>query len=100
MKASDLIDVDAGTLSRESFSSEEIFQRERERVFLPAWSFVGHTSQLAKAGDFFLSRCGTEPVIVARDESGAINVLLNSCRHRGMPACRYDSGNARDFICS
>jgi phenylpropionate dioxygenase-like ring-hydroxylating dioxygenase large terminal subunit len=26
--------------------------------------------------------------------------LLNSCRHRGMPACRYDSGNATGFICS
>lgn len=100
MRASDFIDVDAGTLSREIFSSEEIFQRERECVFAPAWSFVGHTSQLPQNGDFFLSRCGVEPVIVSRDEKGAINVLSNSCRHRGMPACRYDSGNATGFICS
>jgi len=27
-------------------------------------------------------------------------VLLNSCRHRGMPACRYDAGNAASFVCS
>ncbi|HKT18951.1 MAG TPA: SRPBCC family protein [Stellaceae bacterium] len=100
MRLSDLIDLEAGTLSRESFSSEEVFQRERERVLARSWNFVGHTSQLPRNGDFFLSRCGTEAVIVARDERGAISVLLNSCRHRGMPACRYDSGNASGFICS
>ena len=100
MKVSDLIDVDAGTLSREIFSSEEIFQKELDRVFAPAWSFVGHTSQLARSGDFFLSRVGLEQVIVTRDPQGAIHVLLNSCRHRGMPACRYDTGNAEGFTCS
>src|ERR1700733_6162467 len=100
MHATDFIDLDAGTLSREIFSSEEIFQRELTRVFAPSWSFVGHTSQLARNGDFFLSRCGTEPVIVSRDEKGAIHVMLNSCRHRGMPPCRYDTGNATGFICS
>jgi phenylpropionate dioxygenase-like ring-hydroxylating dioxygenase large terminal subunit len=100
MKFADLIDLDGGTLHRDSFASEEIFRRERERVFARAWNFVGHTSQLTRAGDFFLSRCGTEPVIVARDEKDAIHVLLNSCRHRGMPACRYDAGNATGFICS
>jgi phenylpropionate dioxygenase-like ring-hydroxylating dioxygenase large terminal subunit len=100
MHASDFIDLDAGTLNREIFSSEDIFRREVERVLTPAWSFVGHTSQLARNGDFFISRCGTEPVIVARDAHGEIRVLLNSCRHRGMPVCRYDKGNAADFICS
>lgn len=100
MKATDLIDLEAGTINREIFSSEEIFKREVERVFMPAWNFVGHTSQLPRNGDFFLSRCGLEPVIVSRDNAGTINVLLNSCRHRGMPVCRYDGGNASSFICS
>jgi phenylpropionate dioxygenase-like ring-hydroxylating dioxygenase large terminal subunit len=100
MRTSDLIDMEGGTLSREAFSSEEIFRSELERVFGPAWSFVGHTSQLERDGDFFLSRVGTEQVIVTRDRSGAIRVLLNSCRHRGMPVCRYDAGNAEGFICS
>ena len=102
MNASDLIDLDAGTLSREIFSSEDIYRRELERVLAPAWSFVGHTSQIKSNGDFFISRCGTEPVVVARGEDGEIRVLLNSCRHRGMPVCRYDKGNATGtgFTCS
>jgi nitrite reductase/ring-hydroxylating ferredoxin subunit len=100
MRVSDLIDLEAGTLSREIFSSEEIFRRELERVLAPAWSFVGHTSQLARNGDFFMSRCGPEPVIVTRDQNAAIHVLLNSCRHRGMPVCRYDAGNSAGFTCT
>jgi nitrite reductase/ring-hydroxylating ferredoxin subunit len=100
MNFPDLIDAEAGTLSREAFSSEAIYRRELERVFAPAWNFVGHTSQLARAGDFFLSRCGTESVIVTRVDGDAIQVLFNSCRHRGMPVCRYDTGNASGFVCS
>jgi phenylpropionate dioxygenase-like ring-hydroxylating dioxygenase large terminal subunit len=100
MKASDLIDLEAGTLNREIFSSEEIFQRELERVLAPAWSYVGHTSQIPDKGDFFLSRCGTEAVIVARGRDGTVRVMLNSCRHRGMPVCRYDAGNTSSFVCS
>ncbi len=100
MQKSDFIDLDAGTLSREIFSSEGLFQRELERVLTPAWTFVGHVSQLAENGDYFVSRCGIEPVIVSRDQNGAIHVLLNSCRHRGMPVCRYDKGNTQRFTCS
>ncbi len=89
-----------GTVSREIFSSETIFAQELERVFAPSWAFVGHTSQFAADGDYALSRVGQESVIVVRERGGAINVLLNSCRHRGMPVCRYDSGNASAFTCS
>jgi phenylpropionate dioxygenase-like ring-hydroxylating dioxygenase large terminal subunit len=96
----DLVDAAAGTLRREIFSSEAIFGHELERVFAPSWSFVGHTSQLRNPGDFFLSRFGPESVIVSRDQRGEIHVLLNSCRHRGMPTCRYDTGNAASFTCS
>jgi phenylpropionate dioxygenase-like ring-hydroxylating dioxygenase large terminal subunit len=92
--------MDQGVVSRDIFSSETIFRTELERVFAPAWSFVGHTSQLAKAGDYFLSRIGQESVIVTRDDAANIHVLLNSCRHRGMAVCRYDSGNAASFTCS
>ncbi len=100
MQTSDLIDIEAGTLSREAFASEELFQRELERVIAPSWSFVGHTSQLPNNGDFFMSRCGAEPVIVSRDQDGKIHVLLNSCRHRGMPVCRYDNGTTQRFLCT
>ena len=101
LAGSDLVDPVGGTLSREIFSSEELFARELERVFAPAWSFVGHTSQLPRRTATTSSRASAPSRSSSRaTQHGAIHVLLNSCRHRGMPVCRYDAGNAASFICS
>lgn len=62
-------------------------------------AFVGHASQVATPGQFFSSRMGSDPVLVTRDAQGGINVLLNSCRHRGMAVCRYDEGRTLQFTC-
>lgn len=94
-----LIDFDAGIIRREVFASEAVFNRERSRVFGRSWLFVGHESQIPNNGDFFLSMCGHESVIVTRDHTGEVNVLLNNCRHRGMRVCRYDHGNTTRFTC-
>lgn len=94
-----LVDMVTGTVNREIFSDESIFRAELDSIFAPAWAFVGHTSQVQKRGDFFLSILGQESIIVSRDQDDRICVMLNSCRHRGMAACRYDSGNAASFTC-
>jgi phenylpropionate dioxygenase-like ring-hydroxylating dioxygenase large terminal subunit len=97
--ARDLIDLDRGVISRELFVSESIYRRELETLFARAWLFVGHESQIPNPGDFFTSRMGEESVILVRDKAGEIHVFLNSCRHRGMKVCRYDSGNTSLFTC-
>jgi phenylpropionate dioxygenase-like ring-hydroxylating dioxygenase large terminal subunit len=88
-----------GVLGREIFVDESIYRTELGRIFARAWLFVGHESQLPNLGDFFLSRTGEDSVIVSRDLNGKVNVLLNSCRHRGMRVCRYEQGNTSNFTC-
>lgn len=97
--ARDLVDVAKGTLDRRIFADESIYQSELEHIFARAWLFVAHESQIPNPGDFFLSRMGEESVIVTRDMQGKVNVLLNTCRHRGMQVCRYDIGNTSHFVC-
>ncbi|MGX1101341.1 aromatic ring-hydroxylating oxygenase subunit alpha [Amorphus sp. MBR-141] len=97
--ARSLIDLDRGVISRELFVSESLYKRELETLFARAWLFVGHESQIPNPGDFFTSRMGEESVILVRDKAGEIHVFLNSCRHRGMKVCRYDSGNTSLFTC-
>lgn len=94
-----LVDAAAGRIDRSIFSDQDIFDQEMEQVFEASWLFVGHESQLPNNGDYFTSQVGREPVIVARDSSGEIKVMLNVCTHRGMPVCRYDKGNAKAFAC-
>ncbi len=92
-------DASPGLVDRSIFSDPEIFKEEAERVFQRSWLFVGHESQIPNNGDYFTSQAGREPVVVTRDSGGAVQVMLNSCTHRGMPVCRYDKGNAKAFTC-
>ena len=97
--ASDLVDLSDGHISREIFVNDEIYAREQEQIFARVWLFVGHESQVAKPGDYFVSCMGEESVILCRDRAGQLHVFLNSCRHRGMKVCRYDEGNTPVFTC-
>ena len=94
-----MIDLVTGTVDREIFISPDIHRQELEKLFTRSWLFVGHESQVAKPGDFFVSRMGDESVIMCRDDRGGIHVFLNSCRHRGMKVCRYEQGNTSLFVC-
>src|ERR1041385_7937576 len=94
-----LVDVDNGMISREVYTSDEIYRQEQEQIFMRAWLFVGHESMVPNPGDFAASRMGAEEVILVRDRKNQIHVFLNTCRHRGMKVCRYDEGNTPVFTC-
>jgi len=94
-----MVDVEHGRISREIFTSEELYQQQLERIFARAWLFVGHVSQVPNPNDYFISRMGEESVILTRDRQGEIHVLLNTCMHRGMKVVRYDEGNTPVFSC-
>lgn len=81
------------------YSDPAVFGMELERIWYRTWLLVGHESEIAKPGDFKTTYLGKKPVILCRDEKGQIQVLLNSCRHRGTMVCREKSGNTRVFQC-
>ena len=62
-----MVNLRQGTISREIFSSREIYEEELEKVFTRAWLFVGHESQIPNPGDFFTSRMGGESVSLQED---------------------------------
>jgi Rieske 2Fe-2S family protein len=80
------------TLPREHFTSEEIFQREHERIFGRHWLLAGHLSQLPAAGSYFTWEVGRESVLVLRDGEGAVRAFHNHCRHRGTRLCAEQQG--------
>jgi len=96
----DFIDPFGGTVSRELYVNEDIFEQEMEQIFQRCWLLLGHECQIPNPGDFVVTRMGTEEVIMVRGrKDGQIRAFLNSCRHRGMKVCRYDEGNTLVFSC-
>jgi p-cumate 2,3-dioxygenase alpha subunit len=93
-RAESLFQVD-----REVFTSQEIFERERELIFADAWLYVGHESELPKKNDFRTRDVGGRSVIFNRDRHGDVRVLLNTCLHRGASVCRHSKGNQKIFTC-
>jgi phenylpropionate dioxygenase-like ring-hydroxylating dioxygenase large terminal subunit len=95
-----LFDPNTGRLDRRVHSDPALYQLELERIFARAWNFMCHDSQIPNAGDYFINYIGEDQVICVRDEDGKVNVLLNTCRHRGNALCRAEQGNAKSFVCS
>src|SRR5207237_389899 len=87
------------TLAGRVHTDPELFDLELKRIFDRARAYVAHTSEIPAQGDFVARYVGADPVIVTRDRSGAVNVLLNVCSHRGGKPCPVDRGNATRFTC-
>jgi phenylpropionate dioxygenase-like ring-hydroxylating dioxygenase large terminal subunit len=91
--------VEEGRVKRDVYVRPDVFEAEMRSIFGRAWVYVGHTSEIAEAGDYKRAAVGSVPVIVSRDDDENVHVLLNRCRHRGATVCQRDRGNARHFRC-
>jgi nitrite reductase/ring-hydroxylating ferredoxin subunit len=93
-------DPRSGTLDRRVFADQALYDLEMRNIYARAWNFMCHESQIPNAGDYFINYIGEDQVIVVRDKQGEVQVLLNTCRHRGNALCRAEQGNAKSFVCS
>jgi anthranilate 1,2-dioxygenase (deaminating, decarboxylating) large subunit len=81
------------------YTDAQIFEAEITRIFENGWVWVAHDSELPDNGAFKSTVIGRQPVIVTRDQTGAVHVLLNRCRHRAAAVCELETGKAARFMC-
>ena len=86
-------------LPPEYYLSDEIFEREREKVFSRQWMYAGHTSEIAAPGDFITCEIAGESLIVVRDGNEDVHAFFNVCRHRGSCICDDARGHKKAFSC-
>lgn len=94
-----LIDSKNGQVTPSIYTDPEIYELELERIFGRCWLFLAHESQIPKAGDFFNTYMGEDPIVVVRQKDGTVKAFLNQCRHRSMRVSYADSGNTKAFTC-
>ncbi len=89
----------AKTLPQPYFVSAEVFAKEQATIFSAEWVYVGHQSQIAASGDYFVQEVAGESLIVVRDQQGTIRGFYNVCRHRGTRLCEEPRGHAGAIQC-
>jgi phenylpropionate dioxygenase-like ring-hydroxylating dioxygenase large terminal subunit len=80
------------------YNDPQLFDEEMQKIWFTTWVYVGHASEVPENNDFVMKSMGPVPVIMTRDNKGAINLLLNRCTHRGNQVCVKEKGKAR-FTC-
>src|SRR5438309_4376645 len=94
-KTADIPTPGATSMPQSYLVSSDVFAEERDKIVARRWLLVGHQSQIAKPGDFFLATIAGESVIVVRDQKSEIRAFYNVCRHRGTrlkeDACGHSS---------
>ncbi|MGQ4619391.1 Rieske 2Fe-2S domain-containing protein [Nocardia sp. R7R-8] len=95
-----LVDHEQGLIDRRIMSDPDIYKQELVRIFARAWVFMCHDTQIPDVGDYFKTYIGEDQVIVVRAKDRSVQVMLNTCPHRGNSVCRPDSGNTKAFMCA
>jgi glycine betaine catabolism A len=90
MNAESIIGGLEQTLPSSWYYSEEIYAREKERIFCREWLCVAREEELPAPGDFLVLDVVGESIILVRNRQGVLRAFYNVCRHRGARLCRTD----------
>lgn len=91
--------VQRSRVHRNVFVDQDIFEMELRHIFYNTWVYVAYEDEIPNPGDFVTGHIGRQPIIVTRDDAGAIQVLMNRCTHRGATLCRTERGHGKFLKC-
>lgn len=94
-------DLDIGqarALPMDMYTSEELFDLEKERIFRKEWVCVGRSEQVSQAGDYFSVEILGEPIVIVRGRDQILRALSAVCRHRYFSVAD-GAGNTNLFTC-
>lgn len=87
----------AHTLPASYYTSEAVFQYEKEHIFTHAWLCLCHASELAEINAYVTRKIVGENLVAVRGRDGTLRAFYNVCPHRGHELFK-DSGIARNVV--
>ena len=95
----DHIDLDnAWTIPAPYYTSEAIFEEEKEKIFANTWICVAHISELAEKNDYVIREIIGESLIIVRGRDNVLRGFYNVCPHRGHQLMSGEGGKAKNVI--
>jgi phenylpropionate dioxygenase-like ring-hydroxylating dioxygenase large terminal subunit len=92
MNAQSVVEGLEETLPSSWYHAEDIYAREKERIFCREWLCVAREEELPEPGDFLVLDVVGESILLVRNRKGLLRAFYNVCRHRGARLCRTDEG--------
>ncbi|GHE04815.1 (2Fe-2S)-binding protein [Defluviimonas sp. 20V17] len=89
---------EAMAMPKSVYTSAAFAELEQTQIFAREWLCAGRAEALPNPGDYLTMTIAAEPVIVLRDNDGAIRALSNVCRHR-MSTLLEGRGHVRAIVC-
>ncbi|QUR66708.1 aromatic ring-hydroxylating oxygenase subunit alpha [Mycobacterium spongiae] len=87
------------SLPPSAYTSPELWQLERERIFSRSWMLVAHVDQIAETGDYVAVSIAGERIVVVRGDDGELRAISPICRHRLMPLVEMGAGRIDSLTC-
>ncbi len=81
------------------YTDDAVFRADMSMIFGRHWIFVGQEPDVPQPGDVLAFRVGAVPVLVLRDNDGAIRAFHNVCRHRGAQLVPDGCGQVGNLVC-
>jgi phenylpropionate dioxygenase-like ring-hydroxylating dioxygenase large terminal subunit len=72
---------------------------ELDAVWRREWVLVGRLEEVPEPGDWFSIEVAGEPLLIVRDDDGAVNAISAVCRHRAMLVADGRGHCERAFVC-
>jgi len=71
------------TLAGDDYTSQAVYDDERERLFFERWLCIGRADEVPTSGSFLVRDVAGESVLVLRNRAGELRAFYNVCAHRG-----------------
>ena len=81
------------------YTDPKFLALEDEYLWHRSWLYAGHMDELPTPGSFLLWRKTGRPILIVRDKQDKVRAFYNTCRHRGAPLVKTDSGQQNGFVC-
>ena len=92
----------AETLPSTFYKNSSVFELIKNKIFLKSWQCIGDSDLVKDKSSIYptviLENYLNEPIVLTKDEKGAIHCLTNVCTHRGNILV-FEPGKSKKITC-
>ena len=91
--------AEASALAPDYYTRADVYAFECREILGRTWQLVAPAGAVANPGDVIAREIGGVPIVIVRDNDGALNGFYNICPHRAGPLATCDAQSQKRLRC-